>query len=125
VGYHFGELAFAGEFVEFGLRAAIDAFYHCPHHPEFSGACDCRKPEPGMLLTAAEAHQVDLAQSYMIGDKVSDVEAGNNAGCAASVLIRTGHGATEASGGNISKITVVDDFAAAVNLLLKETNLKR
>jgi D-glycero-D-manno-heptose 1,7-bisphosphate phosphatase len=100
--------------------AVIDAFYHCPHHPKFSGDCDCRKPEPGMLLTAAEDHQIDPAKSYMIGDKISDVEAGRNAGCAESVLIKTGHGINEATG-DLKGITVADDFAAAVKKLLNKT----
>ena len=100
--------------------AAIDAFYHCPHHPEFSGECNCRKPEPGMLLTAAEEHQVDLTQSYMIGDKLSDVEAGRRAGCVDSVLIRTGHGIDEANSIDLTAVTVADDFATAVKLLLNK-----
>ena len=99
--------------------ANIDAFYHCPHHPKFSGECSCRKPEPGMLLTAAKDHRIDPAKSYMIGDKISDVNAGQNAGCAASVLIKTGHGIDEVTE-DLVEITVADDFAAAVKLLLKE-----
>lgn len=59
--------------------AEIDAIYYCPH--EKVPACECRKPEPGMLLQAAREHGVDLAQSWMIGDSRSDVEAGRRAGC--------------------------------------------
>jgi D-glycero-D-manno-heptose 1,7-bisphosphate phosphatase len=99
--------------------ANIDAFYHCPHHPKFSGECSCRKPEPGMLLTAAQEHQIDPTQSYMIGDKISDVNAGRNAGCSESVLIKTGHGIDEITG-DLAGITVADDFAAAVKLLLQK-----
>lgn len=76
----------------------IDAFYLCPHHPEHGdGPCDCRKGEPGMLLQAAREHHIDLAASWMIGDKRSDVEAGINAGCR-SILVRTGYGAQEGEG---------------------------
>jgi D-glycero-D-manno-heptose 1,7-bisphosphate phosphatase len=59
--------------------AKIDAVYYCPH--EKQPPCSCRKPAPGMLLTAAHEHQVDLAASWMIGDSEIDVEAGRNAGC--------------------------------------------
>lgn len=70
----------------------IDAFYYCPHHPEHTGKCSCRKPNPGMLLQAAEELDIDLAQSVMIGDRMSDVNAGRNAGCKKSYLVRTGYG---------------------------------
>ena len=70
----------------------IDAFYYCPHHPEHTGECSCRKPNPGMILQAAEEFDIDLAQSVMIGDRMSDVKAGINAGCKASYLVRTGYG---------------------------------
>jgi D-glycero-D-manno-heptose 1,7-bisphosphate phosphatase len=58
----------------------ITKVYHCPHHPDISGACTCRKPEPGMLREAAEEFDVDLQNSIMIGDKERDSEAGINAG---------------------------------------------
>lgn len=60
--------------------AGIDAFYFCPHHPDFGGACDCRKPEPGMLLRAAREHGIDLGRSVMVGDSERDLEAGRRAG---------------------------------------------
>lgn len=69
--------------------AHIDAFYHCPHHPDLSGACTCRKPAPGMLLRAAEDWFIDLERSWMIGDKMSDVIAGRAAGCT-PILLSTG-----------------------------------
>lgn len=74
-----------------GLEGAyIDALYYCPHHPhkgykdeipELKCDCDCRKPKPGMLLKAAEDFNIDLSQSWMIGDGENDVKAGRNAGC--------------------------------------------
>lgn len=70
----------------------IDAFYYCPHHPEHTGSCPCRKPEPGMLLQAAEDWNIDVKNSLMIGDRLSDVNAGINAGCRKSYLVRTGYG---------------------------------
>ena len=56
-----------------------DVFY-CPHHPEISGECDCRKPKPGMLHEASLKYDIDLASSIIIGDKERDIEAGLNAG---------------------------------------------
>jgi D-glycero-D-manno-heptose 1,7-bisphosphate phosphatase len=70
--------------------------YHCPHHPQgtverHAVTCDCRKPAPGMLLTAAREQGLDLARSVLIGDKVSDVHAGRAAGVRATVLVESGH----------------------------------
>jgi D-glycero-D-manno-heptose 1,7-bisphosphate phosphatase len=64
----------------------IDGFYFCPHHPEgvvpeLAISCDCRKPQPGMVLRAAAEHNLDLARSWFIGDILDDVEAGRRAGC--------------------------------------------
>jgi len=64
----------------------IEAVYHCPHHPDISGVCDCRKPQPGMLLDAAVTHDIDLECSLIIGDKERDIEAGLNAGLCESYL---------------------------------------
>ncbi|MBA1432116.1 MAG: D-glycero-beta-D-manno-heptose 1,7-bisphosphate 7-phosphatase [Epsilonproteobacteria bacterium] len=66
------------EFEKEGVH--IQNVYHCPHHPEISGECDCRKPKPGMLREASETFDVDLKNSIMIGDKERDIEAGLNAG---------------------------------------------
>ena len=75
--------------------AYVDAIYYCPHHPDsgFAGEvpelkirCDCRKPEPGMLLAAAEEFHIDLAQSVMVGDDERDILAGKNAGCSTILL---------------------------------------
>jgi D-glycero-D-manno-heptose 1,7-bisphosphate phosphatase len=76
--------------------ARIDAIYYCPHHPEigeppYRQLCHCRKPDPGMINKAAREHDVDVASSYMIGDKVSDLELGLSAGVRA-VLVLTGYG---------------------------------
>jgi D-glycero-D-manno-heptose 1,7-bisphosphate phosphatase len=59
--------------------AQVDAVYYCPH--EEQPPCTCRKPLPGMLLTAAREHQIDLASSWVIGDSEKDMEAGKRAGC--------------------------------------------
>jgi D-glycero-D-manno-heptose 1,7-bisphosphate phosphatase len=75
--------------------AYVDDIFFCPHHPDkgFAGErpeykidCDCRKPKPGMILKAAEKYNIDLAQSYMVGDDIKDVQAGLAAGCKAALL---------------------------------------
>lgn|SRR5487761_1146945 len=66
--------------------ATLSAFYYCPHHPQgqvaaYRRRCDCRKPQPGMLLRAAAEHGIDLRGSWMVGDILDDIEAGRRAGC--------------------------------------------
>ena len=73
-----------GAFYEHGIE--ITHVYHCPHHPDISGECSCRKPKPGMLLQAAQEFDIDLQNSIMIGDKERDIEAGINAGLEQSYL---------------------------------------
>ncbi len=73
----------------------LDGFYYCPHHPqgsvaEYAVECDCRKPQPGMLIKAAQALGIDLRRAWMVGDILDDVEAGKRAGCRA-ILIDNGH----------------------------------
>ena len=76
----------------YGIR--LNDFFFCPHLPpvdfEESTACDCRKPKPGLIVRAALLHEIDLSKSWMIGDILNDVEAGNLAGCR-SVLIDNGN----------------------------------
>jgi histidinol-phosphate phosphatase family protein len=76
--------------VEAGVSLA--GFHFCPHAPAADGtpACPCRKPAPGLLLQAAMAHRLDLERSWMVGDILDDVEAGQRAGCR-SVLLDVGH----------------------------------
>jgi len=69
----------------------ISKVYHCPHHPNFSGECECRKPKPGMILEAKKDFNIDLKNSILVGDKNSDIEAGLNAGIQNLFLIKTGH----------------------------------
>ncbi len=64
----------------------LDGEYYCFHHPEakvdrLKGNCECRKPKPGLLLQAAKDMDIDLSQSWMIGDNITDVKAGVAAGC--------------------------------------------
>lgn len=82
---------------ELGKEGAfIDGLFFCPHHtdkgfsgerPEYKCDCNCRKPKTGLFEQAARDFNIDLSQSYMIGDSENDVEAGKNAGCKESFLI--------------------------------------
>jgi D-glycero-D-manno-heptose 1,7-bisphosphate phosphatase len=72
--------------------AHMDGIYYCPHAPERD--CDCRKPKPGLILRAARDLDIDLSQSFMIGDRYLDVRAADAAGVR-SVLVRSGDGASE------------------------------
>lgn len=74
-------------------EAFLDGEYYCFHHPEakverLKVNCDCRKPKPGLLLRAAEDMDIDLSQSWMIGDGLTDIKAGKSAGCKTILLGR-------------------------------------
>ena len=66
------------EFLHHGI--SLTQVYFCPHHPDISGSCKCRKPQPGMLLDAQKAFDIDMTQSLLVGDKERDIEAALNAG---------------------------------------------
>ena len=90
----------------------VDAFYYCPHAP--GEACGCRKPSPEMILRAAERFGVDVGASLMLGDRMSDLECGVNAGCAASVLVLTGYGEEQSPKAREAGFAVARDMLAAV-----------
>jgi len=76
-------------------QITLDAFYYCPNHPQgsvekYKMDCDFRKPMPGMILQAAVEREIDLSQSWMIGDILHDIEAGHRAGCK-TILINNGN----------------------------------
>lgn len=101
----------------------LTAFYYCPHHPEgvvpgLNTDCNCRKPEPGMLFTAAEEHHIDLGASWMIGDILNDVEAGNRAGCS-TVLIDNGNETEWVSGHHRVPTVIAKSIDEAAILILK------
>lgn len=107
----------------------LDAVYFCPHHPNadlpaYRAACDCRKPRPGALLRAAEEHHLDLAASFMVGDRITDVAAGAAAGCR-TVLLEPPEAAAMATtttdpAENPSPDHVCADLPAAVDWILAE-----
>jgi len=104
------------------MGAHIDAIYYCPHHPDakierYRIKCYCRKPEAGMLIRAKEELNVDLRQSFMIGDKLIDVEAGKRAGCK-TVMVKTGQGIEELKAKQVECDYIADDlYKAAVHIL--------
>ena len=73
-----------GQFAEKGIK--ISKVFHCPHHPDFTGSCNCRKPEPGMILQAIEEFDLDIKECILIGDKESDLDAGRRVGIPESNL---------------------------------------
>ena len=72
------------EFLKNGIN--IQKVYHCPHHPDFTGDCSCRKPKPGMILEAQSEYDLDLHKSVLIGDKESDIQAGQRAGVGNNIM---------------------------------------
>ena len=102
----------------------LDALYFCPHHPrgaikEFSTDCLCRKPRPGMINDAVRDLGIDVARSWVVGDKWLDVQLGHAAG-ARSILVRTGWGADQErrrpEGQAVEAIC--DNLIAAVSVIL-------
>ena len=99
--------------------AHIDAIYYCPHHPNakierYKINCNCRKPKPGMILDAAQKYSIDLRNSFVVGDKWSDIEAGRAAGCK-TVLVLTGHGKGEFDKEQGSADNIATDLFEAVD----------
>jgi len=100
--------------------ARVDGFYVCPHHPEFGAPpqrCDCRKPAAGLLLKAADDFGIDLGNSFMVGDKRADIEAGLRAGCT-PILVRTGYGEETAQLDICKDVPVVASLPDAVALIV-------
>jgi D-glycero-D-manno-heptose 1,7-bisphosphate phosphatase len=97
----------------------IDGWYFCPHHPEFTGPCDCRKPGPGMLTRAAVELDLALDRSWMVGDHPVDAGAARAAGVR-PIVVRTGHGLLPGSDHDPGPgVLRADDLAAAADLILE------
>lgn len=102
----------------------LSGIYICPHHPtagrgKYRQDCSCRKGQPGMLLQAAEELQIDLLQSYMVGDKEADIQAGQAAGCR-SILVQTGYGKSYAESAQLAGVEIVADISSATDKILTE-----
>ncbi|MBI5442816.1 MAG: HAD family hydrolase [Deltaproteobacteria bacterium] len=96
--------------------ADVEEFLVCPHHPDHTGPCGCRKPSPGLLQEAAARWDLDLAASWVVGDKPADIGLARAAGCRAA-LVRTGYGAeseAELEGLGLVPDVVAADLEAAV-----------
>jgi D-glycero-D-manno-heptose 1,7-bisphosphate phosphatase len=99
--------------------ATVDGVYFCPHHPD--DHCNCRKPSPKFLFDAAAQFDIRLARSFMVGDRMADLEAGRRAG-ARTILVRTGYGEEELkrAGDTLSADHVANDLPVAINWILKQ-----
>jgi D-glycero-D-manno-heptose 1,7-bisphosphate phosphatase len=102
---------------------SFDKIYFSPEAPEQPSRN--RKPSPQSLFAARDEFGVDLARSYMVGDKFIDVETGWNAGCASSLLVRTGYGASteRTEGQRLARAVIVDDLPAAAEWILANAQL--
>jgi histidinol-phosphate phosphatase family protein len=100
-----------------GAGAHIERYFVCPHHPE--DGCECRKPKPKHLLEAAREYGLNLAACFMIGDRRSDVECGQNAG-ARTVLVLTGAGRETLAEGAAHPDHVAADVGAAADWILAQ-----
>ncbi len=112
--------------------AHLDGIYFCPHHPTegrhpYRTDCQCRKPGPGMLEKAASELNIDLSRSYLIGDSLTDIQAAENAGLKA-ILVLTGYGQKELENIEKQSITKPDyicpDLVVAVHWILEQQRLK-
>lgn len=104
--------------------ASLDGIYYCPHHPEFDQTCDCRKPKPGLLIRAADDFQIDLQSSYIIGDKLSDLELAGSTR-AKGVLVLTGYGLETRRNletGSVTPHFIAKGLKEAVKWIIKDIN---
>jgi len=98
------------QFINHGVQI-LDVFF-CPHGPDSN--CDCRKPKPGMFNQANNKYSIDMANSWMIGDKEADIQAANSAGISNTVLVKSGHDIDEAN----SKAKFIFDSIKQVSTVL-------
>ncbi len=107
--------------------AWVDAVYFCPHHPsgnvaEYRKACDCRKPATGMVRKAIDRFDIDLKSSYVIGDRLSDIEMAERLDLK-GILVRTGYGRGEIEyllpGSTLRPVYIADDLLEAVKWIIK------
>ncbi len=102
-------------------QTGVDGIYYCPHHPdgavpEYAITCDCRKPMTGMIKRACEDFSIDLKNSWMVGDRESDVLTGKAAGLR-TILVKTGYGEDEIARGVTADI-IAEDLVGAVDAII-------
>ena len=107
------------------LGVPITGIYHCPHHPKgqvpaYAIDCACRKPAPGLILQGIAQHGLDPAASFLVGDKLSDLQAARAAGVAHAYLV-TGKAGEEEAGAGQAADGVFDSLASFVDWLLPDT----
>ncbi len=107
-----------------GVR--LSGFFFCPHHPEgtveqYRIRCNCRKPEPGLILKAAREHSIDLAVSWLVGDILNDIEAGRRAGCR-TILIDNGNETEWIIAPSRVPHHIVSDLKEAAEIICNDTN---
>jgi len=100
----------------------LDGIYVCPHHPD--AGCSCRKPQPGLLEKAAREHQFKPCEAFVIGDKIIDIELGQQVG-ATTLLVRTGYGAQVEEQMVVAWDYVVDDLANAAVVIERLLNTNK
>jgi len=97
--------------------AGFDDWFICPHDRDDN--CFCRKPKAGLLTQAAQKHGLDLSECFAVGDRLTDIEAGNTAGCK-TILVRTGRGKNEEfAAGNIKIDFIADNLDDVKNRILQ------
>ena len=104
-----------------GHGAHLDGAYFCPHHPEISGPCHCRKPGPQLFQDARTALGIEFGRAYWVGDRLSDVEPARALGgeAARGILVETGDGVHHRTQARALGATVVPDLAAAADLIVR------
>ncbi|MGF6847828.1 D-glycero-D-manno-heptose 1,7-bisphosphate phosphatase [Chitinophaga sp. W3I9] len=105
--------------------AWLDGCYYCPHHPEaalkrYRVNCQCRKPNAGMILGAAKDHHIHLPSSWMIGDILNDIEAGNRAGCK-TLLLDNGHETEWRMDASRTPLYRADSWPAATDIIIEHS----
>jgi D-glycero-D-manno-heptose 1,7-bisphosphate phosphatase len=103
--------------LQYSAEATLDAFFYCIHHPAVTGDCLCRKPSAFMLQKAAADFDIDLSNSFMIGDRMSDLFTGRNAGCKDSCLVMTGDGEKDRENALKENFQLASDLLEAVQKL--------
>jgi D-glycero-D-manno-heptose 1,7-bisphosphate phosphatase len=103
----------------------LTGFYYCPHHPDgevskYAVDCFCRKPHPGMLYRAALEHHVNLSASWLVGDILNDIEAGNRVGCR-TVLVDNAHETEWKITNDRTPEFIVKDLISVANIIAKES----